>query len=83
MKRHPRVSERMIHAQNIKKLKEWTPANAELYIALLQSLKADGYLEDPESILNFDESGFKLGVSHSKTLAKKGLQYVQFLSQGS
>jgi len=83
MKRHPRLSRRTTQAQNVKKLKEWTPENAKLWISVLQGLQDDGYLDDPRGILNFDESGFKLAVMISKTIAPRGKQFVQSLTTGS
>lgn len=80
--RHPAISERVTQAQNVKKLKEWTPENADLYIMVLQTLKDGGYLDDPKGIWNFDESGFKLAVLHSKTLSAKGRKYVSSLTTG-
>ena len=82
-KRHPRLSRRTTQAQNVKKLKEWTPENAKLWISVLQGLQDDGYLDDPRGILNFDESGFKLAVMISKTIAPRGKQFVQSLTTGS
>jgi hypothetical protein len=81
-RRHPIVSERITQAVNVKKLKEWSMENADQYISLLQTLKDDGYLEDPAGIWNFDESGFKLAVLISKTLTKRGAQYVYTFAQG-
>jgi len=78
-----RPSRRTTQAQNVKKLKEWTPENAKLWISVLQGLQDDGYLDDPRGILNFDESGFKLAVMISKTIAPRGKQFVQSLTTGS
>lgn len=81
--RHPRISERVTEAKNIKKIKEWTNDTAKEYIKLLQSLMDDGYLNDPAGIFNYDESPFKLAVLNSKTLAAKGKQYVHSFATGT
>ncbi|GAU89220.1 hypothetical protein RvY_01797 [Ramazzottius varieornatus] len=50
LRRNREISLRMLSALNFKKSREWTAARYEEWISLLQKLKDDAFLDNPDGI---------------------------------
>ncbi|OQV23678.1 hypothetical protein BV898_02416 [Hypsibius exemplaris] len=64
LKRHPALSERISQTDSRKKSRQWTEELCLQYITVITGLKEEGYLENPSSLWNLEESGFALGAGY-------------------
>ncbi|GAU89292.1 hypothetical protein RvY_01858 [Ramazzottius varieornatus] len=74
--RHENLSLRIAHASNRKKDREWTTTRCHEYIAKLQILKDQGFLERPEQMCNLDESAFDTARMYDRVVARKAVKQI-------
>ena len=76
MSRHPEVSARITHSSVWDKSTQWTKEMADKWSQQLEELANEGYLKNPTSIWNLDESGFFLDHDFDRVYARKGTKNV-------
>jgi len=83
LSRHKELSLRIASTVSGKKMNRWTPEVCEKWIELLETLHEDGFLDDPDTILNLDESAFKLGESFIRVHAQRGQKHAPAIKTGN
>ena len=81
--RHKQLSVRATSAKSRKKSEEWNQEKCDAWIILLTTLHEDGFLTDPDGIVNVDESPFPTGETHDKVYAECGTREVESFGTGS
>ena len=80
--RHSDVSVRKRTSKSIAQEQKFSIEKAQKYNSILWQLSDKGFLDDPRRILNLDESGFQLGCSEGRVLAKKAKKRVVAYTKG-
>lgn len=81
LKRYPEISLRISSSTDA--IRSWTKSSCENWIQTVQELAEDGFLDDPDRILNLDESAFKLGEDFSRVYTLKGERRVIAAKKGA
>ncbi len=82
LRRHKQLSLRVTKATSAKKMKQWNQEACDQWIELLTELADDGFLDDPDCILNLDESSFKLGEDYKLGYALRRIRHQIALRAG-